>query len=253
MKQSILITGAAKGIGEATARLFVSKGWNVALADIDAEAGQALTDELGPQAIFIEADTRDAQTMESVARTASDTFGGLGSVFANAGIHRRNTILDISEEEFDLVVKTNIYGTFHTLKAAIPHIMASGGGSAVICASDQSFIGKRGNFAYGLTKGALGQMTKNLAADLAQHNIRVNAVCPGTVDTPLVDSLFERVAARTGESVEDLWAEENALFARGSAGKPEEIAELVYFLASDKASFCTGGLYLADGGLVAWR
>ena len=94
-------------------------------------------------------------------------------------------------------------------------------------------------------------MTKNLSLDLGQYNIRVNAVCPGTIHTPLVDNLFERFAKINNDNIQDYWDEENALFARGSVGQPWEVAEFVYFLSSDKAAFCTGGQYLIDGGLCA--
>ncbi len=250
-QNTILITGAATGIGAASARRFAAAGWNVALVDINTAEGNGLATELGDNAIFIEADTRNRQSMEHAVAMCTARFGKLTSVFANAGIHRRNTLLDITDEEFDLVVKTNIYGSVNTLRAAVPAIVEAGGGTVVINSSDQAFIGKPGNFVYGLTKGALAQMTRTLALELAPKGIRVNAVCPGTVRTPLVDNLFERVSAAGTVTTDELWAEENALFARGRAGEPAEIAELVYFLASDASSFCTGALYLADGGLVA--
>ena len=180
-----------------------------------------------------------------------ERFGALNSVFANAGIHRRDTLLDVSDEELHLVIDTNIYGTIDTLREAVPQLIKAGGGSVVINCSDQWFVGKAHTFAYGLTKGALGQMTRSLAIDLGPKNIRVNAICPGTIHTPLVDRLFEKFSAIDGKSIEQYWEEENALFARGEAGKPEEVANLVYFLASDQSSFCTGGHYLIDGGLVA--
>lgn len=237
------------GIGAAAVRKFIAEGWDVAFADICDEAGKALADETG--ALFFHADTRDAAEVQHAVDGAVEAFGGLTCVFCNAGIHRRNTMLDTPEEEFDLVVKTNLYGTFHTLKAAVPAIIASGGGSVVINASDQSLVAKRASFAYGLTKGALGQITKSLSLDLLPRGVRVNAVCPGTVHTPLVDSLFKKISAKGDVTFEELWQAENADYARGYAGKPEEVAELVYFLASDKADFCSGGLYLIDGGLSA--
>ena len=247
--KSIFITGGSMGIGAATVRKFISEGWNVAFADICDEAGRDLAEETG--AIFIHADTRDAAEVQLAVDAAVRAFGGLTCVFCNAGIHRRNTMLDTPEEEFDLVVRTNLYGTFHTLKAAVPAIIASGGGSVVINASDQSMVAKRASFAYGMTKGALGQITKSLSLDLLPRGVRVNAVCPGTVHTHLVDSLFEKIAAKGEVSFDELWEAENSDYSRGYAGKPEEVAELVYFLASDKADFCSGGLYLIDGGLSA--
>ncbi len=249
MKNTIFITGGSTGIGAAAVRRFVAEGWQVSFADINDEAGQALAAETG--ALYRHADTRDAAEVQAAVDAAVDAFGGLTSVFCNAGIHRRNTMLDTPEEEFDLVVKTNLYGTFHTLKAAVPAIIASGGGTVVINASDQSMTGKKASFAYGMTKGALGQIVKSLTLDLLPKGVRVNAVCPGTVRTPLVDRLFNEVSERTGESVESMWAAENADYARGRAGEPDEVAELVHFLASDRSSFCSGGLYLIDGGLSA--
>lgn len=249
MKNTIFITGGSTGIGAAAVRRFVAEGWQVAFADINDEAGQALADETG--ALYRHADTRNAAEVQAAVDAAVEAFGGLTSVFCNAGIHRRNTMLDTPEEEFDLVVKTNLYGTFHTLKAAVPAIIASGGGTVVINASDQSMTGKKASFAYGMTKGALGQIVKSLTLDLLPKGVRVNAVCPGTVRTPLVDRLFNEVSERTGESVESMWAAENADYARGRAGEPDEVAELVHFLASDRSSFCSGGLYLIDGGLSA--
>ena len=141
----------------------------------------------------------------------------------------------------------------NTLREAIPHIIEAGGGSVVINCSDQWFVGKAHSFAYGLTKGALGQITRSLSVDLGPEGVRVNAICPGTIHTPLVDNLFEKSSLRDNRPVEELWKEENSLYARGSVGTPDEVAELVYFLASEKSSFCTGGHYLIDGGLVAGR
>lgn len=251
--KTIFITGGSTGIGAAAVRKFVAEGWNVAFMDIDRQAAETLVSSLdaSERVLFIEGNTRSRADIASAVSAAVSTFGRLDSVFANAGIHRRNTLLDISDEELQLVIDTNIYGTVNTLREAVPHMVAAGGGSIVINASDQSTIGKAHSFAYGLTKGALGQITKSLSIDLGPKGIRVNAVCPGTIRTPLVDRLFERFSAIDGKSVDEYWAEENALFARGSAGTPEEVAELVCFLASDKSSFCTGGLFPIDGGLTA--
>ena len=251
--QHILITGAATGIGAATARRFVDEGWYVTMVDINDAVGAALAPELGPRAHYIHGDVCSAADMESAVAAAEAQHGPLTSVFANAGIHRHNTLLDISEEEFDRIVRTNIYGAFHTLRAAVPAIIASGGGSVVITASDQSTVGKHRSFAYGLTNGALGQMTKSLSLDLLPQGVRVNAICPGTIRTPMVDAIFERIAAKGDATVDQLWESEAAEYACGRVGEPAEVAALVYFLASDASSFCSGGLYLIDGGLSAGK
>ena len=251
--KTIFITGGSTGIGAATVRKFFSEGWNVGFMDIDADAAMALLEELGnPDSVaFCLGNTRERDQIRAAVEKTLCRFGHLDAVFANAGIHRRNTLLDISDDELDLVIDTNIYGTVNTLRETVPHIRDNGGGAVVINASDQWFIGKAHSFAYGLTKGALGQITRSLSIDLAPFDIRVNAVCPGTIHTPLVDNLFSRFSAIENKPVEEYWKEENALFARGRVGEPSEVAELGYFLASDKASLCTGARYLIDGGRVA--
>ena len=252
MKKTIFITGGASGIGAATVKKFLSEGWRVAFTDMNEALGRRLTAELdSPDVWFKAADVRDLEAMQTAAKEAEEAVGPITALFSNAGIHRCNTMLDVDPAEFDLVIKTNIYGSFHALRAVVPYIVKNGGGSVVINDSDQWFVGKPNSFAYGLTKGALGQITRSLAIDLGPKNIRVNAVCAGTIHTPLADKLFEKFAEADGLTLEDYWERENALYARGSAGQPEEVAELVYFLSGDKASFCTGGHYLCDGGLCA--
>lgn len=221
--------------------------------DINDSAAVALVQNIDApdRLLFVKGSTCNRSDIHEAVAATVRRFGSIDSVFANAGIHRSNTLLDISDEELDLMVRTNIYGTVNTLREAVPELVKAGKGSVVINVSDQWFVGKAHSFAYGLTKGALGQITRSLSIDLGPMNIRVNAVCPGTIATPLVDNIFEKYSRQNGCSVDDCWREENALFARGSVGTPEEVAELVYFLASDASSFCTGGHYLADGGLVA--
>lgn len=251
--KTIFITGGATGIGAASVRKFVGEGWNVGFLDMNVTEALRLVEELDEpdRVVFVEGDTRKRDEVRRAIDATVGKFGALNSVFANAGIHRCNTLLDITDEELDLVIQTNIYGTVNTLREAVPHIIKSGGGSVVINASDQWFVGKAHSFAYGLTKGALGQITRSLSIDLGKYGVRVNAVCAGTIHTPLVDNLFEKFSKVENKSVDEYWAEENALYARGKVGTPAEVAELVYFLASDKSSFCTGGHYLVDGGLVA--
>ncbi len=252
--QTIFITGGATGIGRAAVIKFLNEGYNVAFMDINTDAARKLSDEQSAnskQLLFIHGDTKVKADIEKAAAACADKFGAINAVFANAGIHRANTVLDISDEELDLMIQTNIYGNVNTLRITVPYLIKAGGGAIVINASDQVFVGKAHSFAYGMTKGALGQITKSLSIDLGPHHIRVNAVCAGTIHTPLVDNLFDKFAARTGKTVEEYWQDENALYARGKVGTPEEVAELVFFLASDKAAFCTGGHYLIDGGLVA--
>ncbi|MDE6525766.1 MAG: SDR family oxidoreductase, partial [Muribaculaceae bacterium] len=179
--KTIFITGGSTGIGAASVRKFHAEGWNVAFMDINTTAADALLDSLGrpDNVLFLQGSTTERDDIHQAVTAAEERFGGIDSVFANAGIHRCNTLLDITDSELDLVIDTNIYGTVNTLREAVPHIIERGGGSVVINASDQWFVGKAHSFAYGLTKGALGQITRSLAIALGPKGVRVHALCPG--------------------------------------------------------------------------
>lgn len=251
--KTVFITGGSTGIGAASVAKFVKEGWNVCFMDINVPAAEILQEAMNvpDRLLFIEGNIRNRADIHRAVEAGIARFERLNCIVANAGIHCCNTLLDIADEELDLMIQTNIYGTVNTLREAVPHLIDARGGSIVINVSDQWFIGKANSFAYGMTKGALGQIIRSLSIDLGPKDIRVNAVCAGTIRTPLVDTLFQSFADVNHCSIEDYWKSENALYARGSAGDPKEVAEMIYFLASDAASFCTGGHYLVDGGLVA--
>lgn len=256
MAKSVFITGGASGIGAAAVRRFAAAGWRVTFMDIKPREAKELISSVDSRepVCFFEGTIRSRSDLDAALELASDDAGGIDALFANAGIHRKNTIIDIEADELEDLLNTNIVGTVNTIQCAIPFLAnAQDGASVIINASDQCFIGKGGNCGYGLTKGALGQLAKSAAIDLAHLGIRVNAVCPSTIDTPLVDRCLGWAASKSKGNVtaDELRRQEDALFLRGSMGRPEEIAAMVYFLASEEASFCTGGLYPVDGGLTA--
>ena len=233
-KQKVIaITGGATGIGRATVLKFLAEGYSVAFCDInepEVEKLLALPEVVAASAqdrvFYQHVDTKERAAIKSWVNAAIAKFDHLDAVFANAGIHRSNTMLGISDEELQLVINTNIYGTVYTLQETVPYLIENG------------------------TKGALGQITRSLAIDLGPKNVRVNAVCPATIHTPLADGAMGRYAQRAGLTLEQAWAEEDTLYPLGRSGEPEEVAAMVFFLV-DQGSFCTGGHYLVDGGLVA--
>jgi 2-keto-3-deoxy-L-fuconate dehydrogenase len=251
--KTAFITGAGSGIGLAAARRFRRAGWNVAALDVsERRLKESFPEGDGGPLLLSASDIRDGQALAATAERVASRFGSIDAVFANAGIHQVSTLETVTEADLDAIIAVNIKGTINTLKAALPHLRNAGGGAMVINASDQALIGKRSSLGYGLTKGALGQMTKSLALDLAEFNIRVNAVCPGTIRTRLGEEAFKKFTEKFPDfDVDKALKQEAELYPVKRIGEPEEVAGLVYFLCTEEAGFITGSLYSVDGGLTA--
>lgn len=244
-----LITGGASGIGRATAELFSREGAAVAIIDIDAKAGKAVVEsitEASGEAIFILCDVTKADQCEMAVSQVVERWGQLDVLFNNAGVTRRASVLGTSEEEWDWVMAVNVKSIFLMSKAALPIMIHGGGGSIVNTASGWGLVGGKNAASYCASKGAVIQLTKAMAVDHGPEGIRVNAVCPGDTDTPMLANEAEQL----GQTHEEILASSVDRPLR-RVGRPEEIASAVLYLASDDASFITGTTLVVDGGGLA--
>ena len=253
-RKSVIVTGGAHGIGEAAVLAFARAGYQVALADVDGEAGERVTQSLGAaagDAIVIAADvSRRADAREVVQRTVA-SFGGVDVVFNNAGIQPADsykTAEELDEAVWDRVMDVNVKGCFLLCKYAIPEMRKRGGGVIINNASVQGLQSQKLVPVYAASKGAVLSLTRNLALDYARENIRVVAVCPGSVDTPMLRATAALTSPDNPAGTLTQWGHKHPL---GRIARPEEIAEVVLFLASDRASFITGEYVCVDGGLMA--
>ena len=244
-----LITGAASGIGRATALLLAREGAAVAVVDVDETGGQAVAQQIrdeGGQAIFLRCDVTRADDCRHAVQRTVERLGGLDILFNNAGIIRRADVVDTTEEEWDRVMAVNVKSIFLLSKYAIPVMAQAGGGAIVNTSSGWGLVGGRNAVSYCASKGAVVNMTRAMALDHGPQNIRVNCICPGDTDTPML----RNEARQLGEP--------DAVFLADAAdrplqriGKPEDIARAVLYLVSDDASFVTGTALVVDGGGLA--
>lgn len=243
--KTAIVTGAAGGLGSAICRLFAREGAAVAVADLDLEGARALAGEIaaaGGRALPVRADVTSAEDIaemtEAAVRFAGE--GGVSILVNNAGIAGLGAVTEISEEDWNRVLAVNLTGAYLCSRRAIPEMIRAGGGSIVCVSSVAGVIAQAGQAAYHASKHGLVGLVRAMALDHAGDGIRVNAVCPGAVDTPLLSPL-------TGERRASLAARH----ALGRIARPEEIAAAVLYLAGDESSFTTGAALLADGGWTA--
>ncbi|GGX32013.1 SDR family NAD(P)-dependent oxidoreductase [Streptomyces chryseus] len=248
----VLITGAARGQGEQEARLFVAEGAKVVLTDVLDDRGEALAKELGEGvASYVHLDvTQEADWIAAVA-AAKRAFGKIDGLVNNAGILRFNELVNTPLEEFQQVVQVNQVGAFLGIRHTAPEIEAAGGGTIVNTASYTALTGMAFVGAYAATKHAVLGLTRVAAVELAAKRIRVNAVCPGAVDTPMTNPAALDPAAdpvESGAAVDELYRK---LVPMGRIGQPQEVAALALFLTGDDSSYITGQPFVIDGGWLA--
>ncbi|MEU7155072.1 SDR family NAD(P)-dependent oxidoreductase [Streptomyces chrestomyceticus] len=259
----VIITGAARGQGEQEARLFVAEGARVVLGDVLDGPGEALAAELGDgRARYVHLDVRREADWEAAVRAAGETFGTVDGLVNNAGILRFNELAATPLAEFQEVVQVNQVGTFLGMRAVVPELMAAGGGTVVNTASYAALSGMAYLTAYAASKAAVVGMTRVAAMELAGRGIRVNAMCPGAVDTPMtrpergpaeaagVSDASTAPTASTA-SAPDLDAFYAKAVPLGRIGRPEEVARLALFLSCADSSYITGQPFVIDGGWLS--
>jgi NAD(P)-dependent dehydrogenase (short-subunit alcohol dehydrogenase family) len=243
-----LITGAASGMGSTAARVFANEGARVVLADVTDDAGEAVVEEIGRNggnAAYVHADVSSDDDSERMIRFALDRFGGLTVLYNNAGIFPADdgSVIDTPSATWDRVMAINLKGVFLGCKHGIPAMLESGGGSIVNVASFVALMGAAtAQIAYTASKGGVLAMTREIAVEFARKGIRANALCPGPIETPLLQELMSDPARRERRLVH---------IPVGRLGQAEEIVSAALFLASDESSYMTGATFVVDGGITS--
>lgn len=252
--RSALVVGGASGIGEASARLLARRGAAVTVCGPTVALADSICESIrsgGGQALATAADVRVWDEVAAATEGAASEFGAIDTLVVSAGVQRYGTVTETDLETWDEVFETNVRGAFFSARAALPHLRASGRGSVVIVSSVQAIATQNRVAAYTASKGALNAFVRAMAVDEAAYRVRVNAVCPGSVDTPMLREsarLFSDGSSTGIDATLRGWGRSHPI---GRLASSEEVAEVIAFLASDRASFVTGESVRVDGGLAA--
>lgn len=236
-----VITGGASGIGKATAELFAKEGAKVVIGDLATSAGAKVAEKMG--AVFFPTDVSESEDVDALVKTATDKYGRLDVMFNNAGIGIGSPLLGTTAEDYYRTIRIDLDGVYWGLQAAGKVMVAAGRGAIVNTASVAGLIGSTGLSAYNAAKHGVVGLTRNAALEFAPFGVRVNCICPGVIETPLVMDNFAVV-----EGARKML---DAMHPLGRMGQPQEVAKAVLFLASDDASFVTGHALAVDGGMMA--
>lgn len=244
-----IITGAASGIGEEVARTFAREGAAVSVVDSDSERAEQVVLDIrrgGGRAIVVPADVGEEQETKRVADATAGEFGAIDILINNAATQSYGSVETMASEEWDRILRVNLKGPFLLSKYSIPFMKQRDGGAIVNIGSVQSLAAGPTTVAYVSSKHGIVGLTRSMALDLAEAKIRVNCVCPGAIDTPML-----RKEAARSPNEQGFWKSFQKSTILGRVGRPEEIAEMVLFLAGARGSYNTGGIYVVDGGMLA--
>jgi NAD(P)-dependent dehydrogenase (short-subunit alcohol dehydrogenase family) len=241
--KSVVVTGGGKGIGESTAHAFWREGAQVAVLDVDKDAGERVVQGAGDRGLFVACDVSKQAAVAAAFEQIERAFGGVDMLINNAGINHYSTVTDTTEEVWDRILNVNLKSAFLCSKAAIPMMQRRGGGVIVNVSSVQAFMSQKNVAPYTTSKTALLGLTRSIAVDYGPQ-IRCVAVCPGAIDTPML-----RAAIQESPDPEAVYRECEEMHVLQRCGRPEEVAELILFICSDRAAFITGQPIRCDGGL----
>lgn len=246
--KAVVVTGGALGIGKAACEILSSRGASIAILDWDEKSGNEACEQIkanGGRAIFYKVNVADFEAVEIAINKSYDILGGINSLIVSAGIQRYGTAVTTPEDQWDEVLDVNLRGAWNAARAIIPFLQEARGGSIVNVSSVQALASQQNVLAYTVSKHGLLGLTRSIAMDFAKDNIRANAVCPGTVDTPMLEW-----AASLDPNPQSVYEACKAMHPLGRIAQPREIGEVIAFLAHESSSFVTGAIWTVDGGLL---